>query len=169
MNVDASRGGTYRRRCRRLRRRRLWHFLGRWLFCQRLIPNIIEQCRHINGIGVATKELMGASSTRTRLCGHADLSTLSKSEGHTFLWRILKATHRIDIHLDEKRYFASTLRRKCRRINQYKKPDVNAGIEYWNTQPASLDGVLGQFFPRRINFTTETYALDTGGFGSGVC
>lgn len=24
------------------------------------------------------------------------------------------------------------------------EPDIKEGIEYWNTQPASLDGVLGE-------------------------
>lgn len=30
-------------------------------------------------------------------------------------------------------------------MSQEQQPDVQDGIEYWNTQPASLDGVLGGY------------------------
>jgi len=43
-------------------------------------------------------------------------------------------------------------------------PDVNAGIEYWNTQPASLDGVLGGFgsgtLPRVEALGSRQFLLD---------
>jgi hypothetical protein len=32
------------------------------------------------------------------------------------------------------------------------EPDVKDGIEYWNTQPASLDGVLGSCYSQRLSF-----------------
>jgi hypothetical protein len=46
-------------------------------------------------------------------------------------------------------------------------PDIEEGIEYWNAQPASLDGVLGKQSMIYQVFKPVYHQL-IGGYGSGV-